>query len=73
MIEQGTCRFFSRKNHALAGYRELGAAVSIPRPLPDSISIVRRALEVKAKTSILDGELVVTDPEGRTVFADCTW
>jgi bifunctional non-homologous end joining protein LigD len=54
MIEQGTCRFVSRKNHALAGYRELGAAV---------------AHEVKAKTAILDGELVVTDPEGRTVFA----
>jgi len=54
IIERGTCRFFSRKNHTLAGYRELGEAV---------------AREAKARTAILDGELVVANPEGRTVFA----
>jgi len=48
IIERGTCRFLSRKNHALTGYRELGEAV---------------AHEVKARTAILDGELVVADPE----------
>jgi bifunctional non-homologous end joining protein LigD len=52
-IERGTCRFFSRKNHPLTGYRKLGEAV---------------AHKVKAKTAILDGELVVADSEGRTVF-----
>src|SRR6476619_4602665 len=54
IIERGTCRFFSRKNNALAGYRELREAV---------------AHEVKARTAIVDGELVVADPDGRTVFA----
>jgi ATP-dependent DNA ligase len=54
MIEGDTCRFVSGKNHTLAGYQELGSAV---------------AHEVKARTAILDGELGVADPEGRTVFA----
>src|SRR6185503_10761037 len=54
MIEGDTCRFVSRKNHTLAGYQELGSAV---------------AKEVKVRTAILDGELVVADPDGRTVFA----
>ena len=53
MIEGDTCRFVSRKNHTLAGYQELGSAV---------------AKEVKAWTAILDGELVVADPDDRTVF-----
>jgi bifunctional non-homologous end joining protein LigD len=54
VIEHDACRFFSRKNQLLAGYRKLGKAV---------------AEEVKARTAILDGELVVIDPHGRTVFA----
>jgi bifunctional non-homologous end joining protein LigD len=54
VIEHDTCRFFSRKSQRLAGYRALGKAV---------------AEEVKARTAILDGELVVTDPHGRTLFA----
>jgi bifunctional non-homologous end joining protein LigD len=53
MIEHNACRFFSRKNQPLAGYQELEKAV---------------AEEVRAKTAILDGELVVTDPHGRTLF-----
>jgi bifunctional non-homologous end joining protein LigD len=54
VIEQGTCRFVSRKQHQLTGYRALGEAL---------------VKEVKARTAILDGELVVTDEVGRTVFA----
>src|ERR1043166_1744887 len=54
VIENGTCRFVSRKRQILSGFQTLGEAL---------------AQEIKAKTAILDGELVVADPEGRTVFA----
>jgi bifunctional non-homologous end joining protein LigD len=54
VIEHGTCRFVSRKHQTLSVFRTLGEAL---------------AQEVKARTAILDGELVVADPEGRTVFA----
>ena len=53
MIENGTCRFVSRKHQTLSVFRTLREAL---------------AQEVKARTAILDGELVVADPEGRTVF-----
>ena len=55
VIEKGQCRFFSRKKHKLTGYQDLRAAF---------------VKEVNAETAILDGELVVTEHMGRTVFAD---
>ena len=55
VIEHGQCRFFSRKKHKLTGYQDLRAAL---------------VKDVNAEPAILDGELVVTDHMGRTVFAD---
>jgi ATP-dependent DNA ligase len=54
VIEQGKCRVVSRKHRTLSGFRTLREAL---------------VQEVKARTAILDGELVVTDEHGRTVFA----
>jgi bifunctional non-homologous end joining protein LigD len=54
VIEHGQCRFFSRKRHKLYGYCNLREAL---------------AKEINADTAILDGELVVTDHLGRSVFA----
>ena len=48
VIQQGQCRFFSRKKHRLTGHRDLRAAL------------------VKE----VNGELVVVDHLGRSVFAD---
>jgi bifunctional non-homologous end joining protein LigD len=53
-IEDGRCRFFSRKKHRLTGFRDLGEAI-----------VKERRLE----SAILDGELAATDGMGRTVFA----
>jgi bifunctional non-homologous end joining protein LigD len=53
VIEHGQCRFFSRKKRRLTGYQELRAAL---------------VEEVHADAAILDGELVVTDHLGRSVF-----
>lgn len=55
VIEHGQCRFFSRKKHKFTGYQDLPAAL---------------VKEVHADAAILDGELVVTDHLGRTMFAD---
>jgi bifunctional non-homologous end joining protein LigD len=55
IIEQGQCRFLSRKKHKLTGHQDLRAAL---------------VKEVNAQTAILDGELVVVDHLGRSVFAD---
>ena len=55
VIEHGQCRFFSRKKHKLTGYQDLRQAL---------------VKEVNAETAILDGELVVVDHLGRSVFAD---
>ena len=55
VIEQGQCRFLSRKKHKLTGHQDLRAA------------LVR---EGNAETALLDGELVVIDHLGRSVFAD---
>jgi len=52
VIEQGQCRFLSRKKHKLTGHRA---------------ALVQ---EVNAETAILDGELLVVDHLGRSVFAD---
>ena len=54
VIEQGQCRFFSRKKHRLTGYRDLREAL---------------AKEVNGEVVILDEELVVTDHLGRSNFA----
>src|SRR5205085_8362527 len=54
VIERGMCRFVSRKHQSLTGFRMLGEAL---------------VKEVKARTAILDGELVVADEQGRTIFA----
>jgi bifunctional non-homologous end joining protein LigD len=54
VIQYGQCRFFSRKQQQLHGFGALGDAL---------------VKEVKARTAILDGELVVADHLGRTVFA----
>jgi len=54
VIEHGHCRFFSRKKHKLPGYQGLRDAL---------------VKEVNADSAVLDGELVVTDHLGRTVFA----
>jgi bifunctional non-homologous end joining protein LigD len=54
VIEQGTCRFVSRKSHQLTAYRSLEKEL---------------VKEVKARTALLDGELVVTDEVGPTIFA----
>jgi bifunctional non-homologous end joining protein LigD len=55
VIEHDQCRFFSRKKHKLSGYQDLRAAL---------------VKEVNADAAILDGELVVVDHLGRSVFAD---
>jgi bifunctional non-homologous end joining protein LigD len=55
VIDQGHCRFFSRRKYRLTGYQELREAL---------------VLEVKAESAILNNELVVTDARGGTVFAD---
>ena len=55
VIEHGQCRFFSRRKHKLTGHQDLRAAL---------------VKEVNAETAILDGELVVTDHMGRSIFAD---
>ncbi len=55
VIDQGHCRFFSRKKHRLTGYSDLRDAL---------------VKEINAEFVVLDGELVVTDHQGRTVFAD---
>jgi bifunctional non-homologous end joining protein LigD len=54
VIEHGQCRFFSRKKHKLTGNQGLRAAL---------------LKEVHAESAILDGELVVVDHLGRSVFA----
>ena len=54
VIEEGRCRFFSRKKHRLTGFRDLGEAI---------------VKEVRVDNAILDGELVATDHLGRTLFA----
>jgi bifunctional non-homologous end joining protein LigD len=53
VIEQGHCRFLSRKKHRLTGYSDLRDAL---------------VKEVNAESVVFDGELVVTDHQGRTVF-----
>ena len=55
VIEQGQCRFLSRKKHKLTGHQDLRTAL---------------VKEVNAETAILDGELVVVDHLGRSVFAN---
>src|SRR4026207_277877 len=55
VIEQGQCRFLSRKKHKLTGHQDLRAVL---------------VKEVNAETAVLDGELVVVDHLGRSVFAD---
>ena len=55
VIKQGMCQLFSRKKHNLTGHQDLRAAL---------------VKEVNAETAILDGELVVIDHLGRSVFAD---
>jgi bifunctional non-homologous end joining protein LigD len=54
VIEEGGCRFYSRKKHRLTGFRDLGEAI---------------VKELNVESAILDGELVATDEVGRTVFA----
>ncbi len=55
VIERGQCRFFSRKQHKLSGYSDLKKGL---------------VHEVNAESAVLDGELVVTDHLGRTIFSD---
>ena len=55
VIEHEQCRFFSRKKHKLTGHQDLREAL---------------AKAVNAETAIVDGELVVIDHLGRSVFAD---
>ena len=54
VIENGKCGFVSHKHQTLSGFRTLGEAL---------------VQEVKSRTANLDGELVVADEHGRTVFA----
>lgn len=54
VIEDGHCRFYSRNRHRLTGFRDLGEAL---------------VKELDVDNAIFDGELVVTDHLGRTVFA----
>src|SRR5215212_3346684 len=54
ILEQGRCRFFSRNRHPLHGLTALGTALAKAIPVDQAI---------------LDGELAVTDPMGRSVFA----
>ena len=54
VIENGQCRFFSRKKHRLTGYRNLREAL---------------VKAVNGEQVILDGELVVNDHLGRSNFA----
>ena len=55
VIQNGQCRLFSRRKHRLTGYRDLREGL---------------VKEVHADPVILDGELVVTDHLGRSIFAD---
>jgi len=55
VIEQGQCRFLSRQKDKPTGHQDLRAAL---------------VKEVNAETAILDGELVVVDHLGRSVFAN---
>ena len=55
IIDEGECRFLSRRKNKLTGHKDLRAAL---------------VKEVNAETAILDGELVVVDHLGRSVFAD---
>lgn len=55
VIQHGQCRFFSRKKHKLTGHQDLRSAL---------------VKEVNAETALLDGELVVVDHLGRSVFGD---
>ena len=54
VIEDGRCRFYSRKKHRLTGFRDLAEA------------IVR---ELNVENAILEGELAAIDEHGKTVFA----
>jgi bifunctional non-homologous end joining protein LigD len=54
VIEQGQCRFISRNRHRLTGFDDVGRAL---------------VEEVRADRAILDGELAVIDPDGRSLFA----
>ena len=53
VIEQGQCRFLSRKKHKLTGHQDLSSAIG-----------------ARGECGVLDGELVVVDHLGRSVFAD---
>jgi bifunctional non-homologous end joining protein LigD len=55
VIQHGQCRFISRKKHKLTGHQNLRSAL---------------VKEVNAETALLDGELVVVDHLGRSVFGD---
>jgi bifunctional non-homologous end joining protein LigD len=50
-----SCRLLSRKKHRFTGYQDLRAAL---------------VKEVNAESAFLDGELVVTDHLGRSIFSD---
>lgn len=55
VIDQGTCRFYSRNLHRLTGFDDLGRGLVV---------------EIKADGGvILDGELAVIDGDGRSLFA----
>src|SRR3712207_6187939 len=54
VIQQGRCRFFSRTRRRLTGFDDVGRAL---------------VSEVRAERAILDGELAVIDPDGRSLFA----
>jgi len=53
VIEQGQCRFLSRKKHKLTGHQDLSSGIG-----------------ARGECGVLDGELVVVDHPGRSVFAD---
>jgi len=53
VIEQGQCRFLSRKKHKLTGHQDLSSGIG-----------------ARGECGVLDGELVVVDHLGRSVFAD---
>jgi bifunctional non-homologous end joining protein LigD len=55
VIQHGQCRFISRKKHKLTGHQNLRSAL---------------VKEVNAETALVDGELVVVDHLGRSVFGD---
>ena len=54
ILEHGRCRFFSRNRHPLHGLTALASALAKAIPVDQAI---------------LDGELAVTDPMGRSVVA----